>query len=168
MKVAISGHQDLGTPETTAWVENALEKALSTIKITKGYTCLAVGADQMFAKALNKRGVPYVAVLACSEIESSFQTAESVAAFRELLSHASGTIKLTHVAPSEKAYFDAGKMVVDKSDVLIAIWNGQPAKGLGGTGDVVSYALAKGKNVIHIDLTKKKITTLKPHMGPKP
>jgi hypothetical protein len=36
---------------------------------------------------------------------------------------------------------------VDRSDVLLAVWDGQPARGPGGTGDVVAYARARGTPV---------------------
>ena len=31
-------------------------------------------------------------------------------------------------------------MVPDRSSVLVAVWDGQPSRGLGGTADVVAYA----------------------------
>jgi hypothetical protein len=33
---------------------------------------------------------------------------------------------------------------VDRSDVLLAVWDGRPARGFGGTGDVVAYARRRG------------------------
>jgi hypothetical protein len=39
---------------------------------------------------------------------------------------------------------DAGKVVVDRSSVLVAVWDGQPSRGLGGTADVVRYARERG------------------------
>jgi hypothetical protein len=36
----------------------------------------------------------------------------------------------------------AGEKVVDLSDTLLAVWDGLPAKGYGGTADVVTYARA--------------------------
>jgi hypothetical protein len=38
------------------------------------------------------------------------------------------------------AYLSCGRHIVDSSDVLIAIWDGAPARGPGGTGDIVAYA----------------------------
>jgi hypothetical protein len=39
---------------------------------------------------------------------------------------------------------DGGRAVVDRSSVLIAVWDGQPSRGLGGTADVVTYARQRG------------------------
>ncbi|MFJ8953478.1 hypothetical protein ACIRO1_25525 [Streptomyces sp. NPDC102381] len=41
----------------------------------------------------------------------------------------------------------AGKEVVDQSDVLLAVWDGKPAGGKGGTADVVAYAQRQGMDV---------------------
>ena len=37
--------------------------------------------------------------------------------------------------------------MVDTSRVLVAVWDGQSARGLGGTADVVAYARERGKPV---------------------
>jgi hypothetical protein len=34
--------------------------------------------------------------------------------------------------------------VVQRSDVLLAVWDGLPARWFGGTGDVVAYARERG------------------------
>jgi hypothetical protein len=110
--------------------------------------------------------LPFVAVIPCVQIESSFQSEEERNIFRRHLAAASETISLPFEAPSEAAYFEAGKAVVDRSDVLIAVWNGRPAKGLGGTADVVTYALENGKKVIHINLVTRRISDLSPSPAP--
>ena len=44
------------------------------------------------------------------------------------------------------AFFEAGKRVVDESDWLVAVWDGQPARGLGEPLHP-SYAERRGKSV---------------------
>jgi hypothetical protein len=41
----------------------------------------------------------------------------------------------------EDAYARAGHAIVDASDVLVALWDGKPARGRGGTAEIVQYAL---------------------------
>ena len=41
----------------------------------------------------------------------------------------------------------ASRLMVDAADELFAVWDGQPARGHGGTGDVVAYARERGKPV---------------------
>jgi hypothetical protein len=51
----------------------------------------------------------------------------------------------------EDAYLDCGVETVNGADVLLALWDGQPARGKGGTADVVEYARALGKPLVVID-----------------
>ena len=44
-------------------------------------------------------------------------------------------------ATREDAYLQAGKWLVDHSDVLVVLWDGKPAQGKGGTGEYVQRAL---------------------------
>lgn len=160
MKAAITGHQNLGSADTVRWVVGALEKVLNAVDISLGYSCLAIGADQLFAEILLKKEVPFVAVCACSKIEKTFVTENDKKAFNELLAKAFDIITLEFIEPSEEAYFSAGKLIVDETDILIAIWNGQVARGLGGTGDVVLYAQNKAKKIIHINPITQSITDI--------
>ena len=40
--------------------------------------------------------------------------------------------------------------MVDRCDVLIAVWDGEPARGPGGTAEIVAYALERGRPIVHI------------------
>jgi hypothetical protein len=48
------------------------------------------------------------------------------------------------------AYRRVGHYVVDHCDLLIAIWDGQPARGRGGTADIVQYALDRHRRVLRV------------------
>ena len=50
------------------------------------------------------------------------------------------------------AYLQAGRATVAHCDVLIAVWDGEAARGPGGTADVVQLALARGTPVVHVPL----------------
>ncbi|NJP95187.1 hypothetical protein HCN51_38110 [Nonomuraea sp. FMUSA5-5] len=41
----------------------------------------------------------------------------------------------------------AGARMLDDADVLFAVWDGQPARGYGGTADVVAEARRQGVSV---------------------
>ncbi|WP_139285098.1 hypothetical protein [Terriglobus roseus] len=49
-----------------------------------------------------------------------------------------------------RRYETVGKLVVHQSDVLLAVWNGLPSEGVGGTGDVVLHAIRHGVPVVWI------------------
>jgi hypothetical protein len=76
--------------------------------------------------------------------------AASLKNFEQLLARASEVTTLEHDKPSEEAFWAAGQLVVDESDQVIAVWDGKPAGGLGGTADVVRYAEKSGKEVLII------------------
>jgi len=63
----------------------------------------------------------------------------------------------------EEAFLAAGKRVVDLSDIVIAVRDGEPAKGKGGTADSVAYALSTGAPVIHLNPLRETVTNLSTH-----
>ena len=151
MKAGITGHQNLGDEEAVAWVAENLSNAVAQYEIDHGFTSLAIGADQLFAELLGTRGIAYTAVLPCREIEKTFHTPAHLENFRRLLKGAASAETLAFIEPAEIAFFEAGKRVIDLSEIVIAVWNGLPAKGLGGTADAVTYAIAQRKPVVHIN-----------------
>jgi hypothetical protein len=58
---------------------------------------------------------------------------------------------ITENGSRDDAYLDCGMATVDGSDVLLAVWDGEPARGKGGTGDVVAYARSLGRPLVLID-----------------
>src|SRR5262249_10330644 len=54
--------------------------------------------------------------------------------------------------PREKAYELAGRAVVDRSDVMIVVWDGEPARGRGGTAEIYSYAQRWQKPILLISI----------------
>jgi hypothetical protein len=53
------------------------------------------------------------------------------------------------------AYERAGRVVLAQSDILIAVWDGGPARGRGGASEVVAEAILQGMPVIHIDPARR-------------
>lgn len=159
MKVGITGHQNLGSEEDIAWIATVLVEQIDKYNATHGFTCLAVGADQLFASVLRERGIKYTAIIPCEGYETTFDE-ETLKTYRLLLDSAADTLQLPYSKPEEIAFWEAGKRLVEMTDVLIAIWNGAPAKGLGGTGDVVAFSVEKGKTVVHINNVDHSVSVL--------
>ena len=150
MRMGITGHQRLEDPTAWAWVASVIRDELTRVTPPLvGVTSLAVGADQLFAELVLDRGGVIHAVLPFADIERSFSP-EHLAVYRNLVSQATNEI-LTTPGTDEDAYLAAGHRVVDLSDIVLAVWNGNPAKGKGGTADVVAYAIRQGVPLIHID-----------------
>lgn len=150
MIVGLTGHQKIGSEETVQWVEKQLSALLVTRGVTEGCMSLAIGADQMYATLLLDRGLPYRVVIPCERYEETFSEEEREK-YVYLLSKARSVVVLEFVKPSERAFYEAGKEVVRGSEMLIAVWDGLAARGLGGTADVVHFAQSHSKRVLHLD-----------------
>jgi hypothetical protein len=150
MRVGVTGHQQLEDPTAWLWVKSVIRNELARIASPLvGVTSLAVGADQIFARLVLERGGALYAVLPFANIERSFPP-EHIESFKELASQATIEV-LDTPGTDEDAYFAAGKRVVDLSHIMLAVWDGEPAKGKGGTADVVAYTIGKNVPLIHIN-----------------
>jgi hypothetical protein len=147
--LGFSGHQALST-KTRSLVRSALMRELSSRQEFLAATSLAAGSDQIFAECALATGNQLMVVIPCQGYELSFSSPDEVAKYRELLNFAIDTVQLPFPELSEEAYWSAGRRIVDMADVLIAVWDGRPAGGLGGTADVVDYAKKHNKQVIRI------------------
>jgi hypothetical protein len=150
MIAGLTGHQNIGNERTVRWVEQQLAAALIKRDVTGGWMSLAIGADQMYARLMLGRGLPYSVVIPCKRYEETFSELEREEYFY-LLSRAKSVVTLAFIEPSETAFYEAGKEVVKRSKILIAIWNGMAAQGLGGTADIVEFARTLSKPVLQID-----------------
>ena len=121
---------------------------------------LAEGADRLVASGLIERGATLIAVLPLppDEYRLDFETAESQAEFDHLLGLAQ-TIRVVEPVESSRdaAYETAGLAVLDAVDVLVAIWDGEQARGRGGTADIVDEARRRGREVIVVPVTRDNV-----------
>lgn len=143
--VGITGHQGLPT-QAVALLEERLPVILRDLPASAVVGSLAQGADQTCAAIAVNLGVPLRVIIPSNSYDTTFD-AKGLKRYRDLLQRAVSIVTLPYDAPSEEAFFAAGRQVVDEADVLIAVWDGRPAAGLGGTGDVVSYARSRGTRV---------------------
>ena len=150
MTVGITGHQNISGYDKD-WIKDSLLTFISTNTLTKGYSSLAIGADQLFVMCLLEKKIKYDVIIPCDNYQTTFENARDLCNFNSLLNSANEIVKLDFKEPSELAFYQAGIKVVELSDMVVAIWDGQPAKGLGGTADIVKVSLDKGKRVFHIN-----------------
>ena len=57
---------------------------------------------------------------------------------------------------SQEAYRGAMRWVAERSNVLLAVWDGRPAAA-SGTADTVAHAVALGRSVLHLDLARRRV-----------
>ncbi|WP_300074218.1 hypothetical protein [uncultured Ruegeria sp.] len=152
-RIGIVGHQNREGADWS-WVKQKLSEYLEAQRqYTVGISCLAIGADQIFAEAVLENGGELLFVQPISNYETSFDPAH-IKRFRHLR-RLSNVLKMPSINDSEQAYLEAGKKVVDISDCLIAVWDGLPAEGKGGTADIVKHAIQSRKPILVLDPVNK-------------
>lgn len=145
--LGITGHQSL-EPRTERAVTAMIIERLRDTRDVVGISSLAAGADQLFARCVLDAGGMLVVVVPSAMYETTFASDVVRDEFLRLLTAATDVIRLQFAEPTEEAFYAAGKEIVDRCEILIAVWDSQPAGGLGGTGDVVKYAEEQGKAVV--------------------
>jgi hypothetical protein len=146
--VGITGHQSL-TPSTCKLIAIAVKEYFQRQRLAVAVTSLAAGADQICAQAMLDLGGRIIVVLPARDYELTFKRQDDLQGFRRQLSSADRVIEMPFDNASEEAYWAAGQEVVNQSAQVVAIWDGQPAAGLGGTGAAVRYARSIGR-AVHI------------------
>ncbi|GLZ08987.1 hypothetical protein Acsp03_64530 [Actinomadura sp. NBRC 104412] len=138
-RIAISGHRGMPS-ETEQLVDQAIRKLLATTTgdIT-GLSCLADGADQIFARAVLDHGGTIEAIVPARQYRDGLPEAAH-AEYDRLFSAASGVHTMDFTESDSEAHMAASAYMIDHADELWAVWDGQPARGYGGTADVVAHA----------------------------
>ena len=138
--LGVTGHQNI-PPIAVDFIRDGVTKIIrNTGNGVVGITALASGADQLFADlVLISKGQLHV-VIPCRRYEETFSNKVDLHKFIDLRNRADVVEILDFEEPSEGAFLAAGHRIVELSDLLIAIWDGGPARGKGGTADVVQYA----------------------------
>jgi hypothetical protein len=143
VRFGVTGHRIL-PPSIVDRAVRHWRQVLPAGALLHGVSNLADGADQLFAAHVLAAGGTLEVVLPCANYAGSLIADDSRARFDELRRAAAEVVTMPYPAPSDEAFLAAGQELVDRCDHLFAVWDGEPARGLGGTGDVVAYARARG------------------------
>jgi hypothetical protein len=138
-RIACTGHRGLPEP-TLRLIDAAIREHLShQMRGLVGLSCLADGADQIFARAILDLGGRLEAVIPAQRYRDELPTA----AHREydaLLAQAAAVHPLPFTESTAEAHMRASEHMLDLADKLLAVWDGKPARGYGGTADVIDAA----------------------------
>ena len=161
MNLGITGHQRLEDESAWSWVKSAMVSYLATIKPPIiGVTSLAVGADQLFASVVLDHGGTLYAIIPFLDYELTLTNEQDRVDYLALLNLAYKVETLHPCDSKQESYLAAGKRVVDLTDDVLAVWDGKPATGLGGTADIVHYAVSVGKRIIHLNPITRGVSLL--------
>jgi hypothetical protein len=147
----VTGHRRLVDEEALAEQVRRALRRIRELLPSSAYTPvlftvispLAEGADRLVAREVLKTEGADLEVplpLPREEYLRDFQSDESKREFDDLLSQAKEVTELGPSESREEAYQRVGRYVVDRCDVFIALWDGEPSRGQGGTAEIVEYA----------------------------
>jgi len=169
LRVGITGHIGLdpakmpelesGIEETIRRIEQAFPDRYLTV-----FSPLAVGADRLVArKLLEREATRLIAVLPVPAEDYlndfgptdlhhvDYESAELRQEFRHWISQrAIEVIQMPPSASRDEAYEKTGFYIAEHSDVMIAVWDGLPSQGRGGTAEIVAHARTLGKPICHV------------------
>jgi hypothetical protein len=144
VRVGVTGHRTFAeVAAVSALVDDVLARLGEPGRVI---TSLAEGADRLVAeRAARRPGWAHEVVLPLDPVdyETDFADGASVAEFRRLLASAVERHRVPPAGTREDAYLAAGIEVLDRSEALLAIWDGQGARGRGGTAEIVAEARAR-------------------------
>ena len=121
---------------------------------------LACGADTIFIQeAIDKKcKIQLILPFQINEYEKDFDS-ESLILFRSIIEkHAysiHGDLKSSDNIERDLAYQSVGRSKIEECDAILAVWDGEIGKGLGGTKDHVDYAIELNKNIHWIKSVRK-------------
>jgi hypothetical protein len=116
---------------------------------------IADGADQIAAEIAVDMGWELEAILPFDRpsYRASLGNDAARARFDAFVARAASVLELPgDPANTLDAYVMTGRATVAHCDMLIAVWDGLPPRGRGGTGEVVQLALSRGSAVIHLPI----------------
>jgi hypothetical protein len=150
----VTGHRQLTDPTALvpairAAIEGLIERFLGpgADPALLVVSALAEGADRLVATevlAVPRAALEAALPLPPAQYADDFSGDVSKAEFSELLGRAESVWLARSTGTRDEAYERAGRHVVDRADVLIALWDGEPPRGRGGTATVVEYAREQG------------------------
>jgi hypothetical protein len=160
--VGVTGHRTLAhAGEVARQVDAVLDRLLDGGAVPVAVSSLAEGADRLLAERVLARPEGRLEVLLPLEVDDyalDFDGPGSVAAFNDLVA-AADEVRVIPRPPDddgtrEAAYERAGRAVLERCEVLVALWDREPSRGRGGTAELVADARERGIPVEVVEVVR--------------
>jgi len=180
-RLSVTGHRlnqlpEAQRPAIRAAIQAALGETLHAVQGRAGavapilVSALAEGADRFAAAAALEQGWRLEAPLpfAIDRYERDFGDAASIGEFQGFLKRADkvspidGEALIASGAGEAAPYAAVGRALLIGAHALLAVWNGAPKRGPGGTAEVVENALEQGTAVLWIRPEDVRVAVLSP------
>lgn len=141
MRIGITGHRGL-SEDVAARVRAGLRAEVARSGAPGslvGVSCLADGPDSWFARTVLDLGGNIEVVIPADDYRDALP-AWHHPEYDALLAAATAVHGTGLATADDRAFMTASEVMVGLVDRLLAVWDGEPARGFGGTADVVAYA----------------------------
>lgn len=163
VRIGVTGHRSFDDLDD---VERRVDRVLDDVcgrhdgAAIEVWSSLAEGADRLVVDLLMRRDAELVVVLPlpADDYRGDFTEPASQVEFDRLLG-AAQDVRLAQPVDEtrEAAYEAAGFELLDAVDVLVALWDGAPSRGRGGTAEVVAEARRRQREVVVVPVTRDNV-----------
>ena len=141
---SVTGHMRI-SPDSVEPIRKALIELMKPHAAgLVGVSCIARGSDTLFAEVVIELGGKLVAVMPSRNYRERKVKPDHAPAFDRIVQAAFEIVTMEHDDTGKEAYESASRELVRRADRMVAIWNGAPPAGNGGTADTVEVARAAG------------------------
>jgi hypothetical protein len=153
LAIGFTGHRKLpDEAKCRAAIRKVLLEWIEKVPgVVYGVTSVAAGGDLLFAETCIELNLPIRVFLPLPKEQFRDDFDEPAWARAECVFQKALSVEVT--GASEKLterYYECGIETVQESQLLVALWDGEPSQGLGGTADMVHFAKEQGRPVIWI------------------
>jgi hypothetical protein len=163
LAIGFTGHRNLPDEARSRRLiyDFLAEKKASTPEILLGVSSVAAGGDLLFAESCIALEIPLRVLLPLTReaFRKDFDEATWSRA-EEAMRRAISVELVGKDGQRDECYYECGLETVMQSQWQVALWNGEPARGLGGTEQVVAFARSVGRPVVWIHSGTGKIEVL--------
>ncbi|MBA3826455.1 MAG: hypothetical protein H0X24_21455 [Ktedonobacterales bacterium] len=149
-RIGLIGHRQIPATDTVVHLRNDARAMFAAwherYEHLEVLSPLAIGADTILTEIALEYQATLIAVVPFKDYEQDFAVAD-LEHYRMILYQAHDIHMMPFNERSTGAYLVSGIWIVDHADVIVAAWDGQPARGTGGTADIVEYARERGKDM---------------------
>ncbi len=149
VRIGVTGHMNL-TPNTVELVRAEITRILQGVSggaPIVGVSCIAAGADSIFAQAVLDLGGQLEVIIPSTDYRAAKVKPDHAATFDHLVARATTVITLPFDHANREAYEAANEHLLDSCSSMVAVWDGLPAVDKGGTAAVVETAQRRGLSV---------------------
>jgi hypothetical protein len=150
LAIGFTGHRTLpNEAQSRELIRKFLEeRKASTAATVYGVSSAAAGGDLVFAEVCIQLAIPLRILLPVSAEFFRQDFDEATWTRVEQVLKAAFSVQVTgNQQLRDERYYECGIETVQQCQLLVALWNGQPSRGIGGTEEIVSFAENIGKPV---------------------